>query len=190
MRRILLIAVLVAAACSKEQPIAPLAPSPTPKSSLPAPPSAATARDAIAHAPELSDFQFTKASWSTVTRGSRMNERTRRQAKELVKTGWLGFDGAGDLMLTNKSRSDKRFLLRANGLLDVVPLAKKELGDVTAVRANPDGTATADFTFRWIPNEVGASFKTGEVHDRFAGTQSATATLVYNGKEWEVVSIQ
>ena len=41
-------------------------------------------------------------------------------------------DTNGDISLTDKSRSDKRFLMRPNGLLDIVPLAKKEMGDVTA----------------------------------------------------------
>ena len=98
-----------------------------------------------------------------------MNAPTRETAKQLAAAGWLSFDGAGDLMLADKSRSDKRFILRENGLLDIVPLAKKEMGDVTAVRSNPDGTVNADFNWHWIPNEIGAVFTTGPLHDRFAG---------------------
>jgi hypothetical protein len=85
---------------------------------------------------------FTNAAISMPVAGSSMNEPTREMARQLAAAGWLAIDGAGDIMLSDKSRSDKRFVLRENGLLDIVPLAKKELGDVTAVRANPDGPST------------------------------------------------
>ena len=94
-------------------------------------------------------------------------------------------DGSGKVVLTGKSKSDKRFLVRPNGILDIVPLAKKELGEVTAVRMNDDGTAAADFTWTWVPNEVGRTFA-----DRYAGTQQATATLIHDGTSWSILGIK
>jgi hypothetical protein len=119
-----------------------------------------------------------------------MSEPVRQSVKELVAAGWLDLDPAGNVALTDKSRNDKRFLLRPNGLLDIVPLAKKEMGEVTSVRANDDGTARVDFTWRWIANEVGSSFKTGLVADRFAAPQDGAATLIWDGTTWSVLKIE
>jgi hypothetical protein len=176
------------AACSSEEPAATNTPDKKPATSTP--PSAQQAHAIIAKSGELAQHEFTNAAVSLPVAGSSMNEVTRAQAKQLADAGWLEFDGAGDIMLTAKSRSDKRFLLRENGLLDVVPLAKKELGDVTAVRQNPDGTVNADFTWRWVPNEVGTAFTSGLVHDRFGATQSATANLMWNGTEWTIITVE
>jgi hypothetical protein len=184
MRR-LLIAVLLVAGCSQDEPVATPAAKPTAQ-----PPSHAAAREVIANAPELGDFEFTSAGWSVITKGSAMGDAARATAKELAAEKWLAFDGAGDIVLTEKSKADKRFLLRPNGVLDIVPLAKKEMGGVGAVRPLPDGTAEADFTWRWIPNEVGTAFKTGPVHDRFAGEQHATATLMHDGSTWVLLKIE
>ena len=79
-----------------------------------------------------------------------------------------------------KAKEDKRFLVRPNGTLDVVPLAKKELVSIDAVRGE-----RVDFTWKWIPNEVGALLK-----DRFAGDQKATATLLWDGTTWTVLRIE
>ena len=182
-----LIALALLAACSSEQP----APTNTDSAPAPAaaPPTAAQARAIIDKSSEFSQHEFTNASVSFPVAGSSMSEPTRALAKQLADAGWLAFDGAGDIMLTDKSRNDKRFLLRENGLLDVVPLAKKELGAVTTVRQNPDGSVNADFTWRWIPNEVGTAFKQGVMHDRFAATQNATANLMWNGSEWTMITV-
>jgi hypothetical protein len=122
--------------------------------------------------------------------GSSMNVPTREMARQLAAAGWLAIDGAGDIMLSDKSLSDKRFVLRENGLLDIVPLARKELGEVTAVRTNPDASINADFNWRWLPNDVGATFTAGPIHDRFAATQKATANLMWNGTEWAMISVE
>ncbi len=187
MKRFVL-ALALLAACSSEEPAATNTPDKKPATSTP--PSAQQAHAIIAKSGELAQHEFTNAAVSLPVAGSSMNEVTRAQAKQLADAGWLEFDGAGDIMLTAKSRSDKRFLLRENGLLDVVPLAKKELGDVTAVRQNPDGTVNADFTWRWVPNEVGTAFTSGLVHDRFSATHNATANLMWNGTEWTLITVE
>lgn len=74
--------------------------------------------------------------------------------------------------------------MRPNGFVDLVPLAKKELTNVTAVR----GT-NVDFDWKWIPNDLGAAIRSGAVHDRYAAPQHATATLLHDGTSWTVLRI-
>ncbi|HEU4886290.1 MAG TPA: hypothetical protein VFV49_00280 [Thermoanaerobaculia bacterium] len=191
MKRLSVVLVAIALmACSSEQPAATNTSASAEQKTAAAPPSAAQAREIIAKSGELGQHEFTNAAVSLPVAGSSMNEPTRALAKQLAAAGWIALDGAGDIMLTDKSRSDKRFLLRENGLLDVVPLAKKEMGDVTAVRSNPDGTVNADFTWRWIANEVGTAFTSGPVHDRFNATHNATANLMWNGTEWTIILVE
>jgi hypothetical protein len=185
MKRVVL-ALALLAACSSETPTTTTA-SDAPKAATP--PNAQQARAIIEKSGEFSQFEFTNAAVSFPVAGSSMNEPTRNLAKQLAAAGWIAIDGSGDLMLTDKSRSDKRFLLRENGLLDIVPLAKKELGDVTTVRQNPDGTVNADFAWHWIPNEVGTAFTSGPMHDRFAAAHTATANLMWNGTEWTMITV-
>jgi hypothetical protein len=189
MKRTIVALALLAAACQSEAPTTTTSGSAAGNMAI-VPPTAAQARALIEKSSELAQHEFTNAAVSLPVAGSSMNEPTRDQAKLLAAGGWLAFDGAGDIMLSDKSRSDKRFLLRENGLLDVVPLAKKEMGDVSAVRSNPDGTVNADFTWRWIPNEVGKAFTSGPVHDRFAATHNASANLMWNGTEWTMISVE
>ena len=92
-------------------------------------------------------------------------------------------------MVLAKGEGDKRFLVRPNGYLDIVPLAKKELLDVTAVRKTPEG-AEADIAWRWIPNEVGASFTSGRVKERFDATHHATVKTRDFGSGWAVMLIE
>ncbi|HKO56705.1 MAG TPA: hypothetical protein VJ276_12580, partial [Thermoanaerobaculia bacterium] len=73
---------------------------------------------------------------------------------------------------------DKRFLVRQNGTLDVVPLARKELIAVQAV--NGDKVA---FTWRWVPNDVGKALQFDETEQR------ATAELYWDGEKWAVLKI-
>jgi len=191
-RTSIVLALLLLAACSSEEPATTTTAASTSaqqEPQTPPPPTAQQARETIAKSGDLGQFEFTNAAISVPVAGSSMNEPTRNLVKQLAAAGWVALDGHGDLMLTDKSRSDKRFLLRENGLLDVVPLAKKEMGDVTAVRQNPDGTVTADFNWKWIPNEVGASLKSGPEHDRYAAPHTARASLMWNGTEWTVVTI-
>ncbi len=148
------------------------------------------AREMIANSPVLGEHEFTFAAVSLPVSGSRLNEVTRNTAKQLADAGWIEFDPTGDLALTDKSRNDKRFVLRENGILDIVPLAKKEMGDVAGnVTIHGDGTASVDFSWKWVPNEVGASLKTGLEAERFAKTQNATATFIWDGTSWSVLKI-
>ncbi|MDQ3282171.1 MAG: hypothetical protein M3Q69_12245 [Acidobacteriota bacterium] len=187
LKRIVLACVL-AVACSKEAPPPTTTAAEAPKAG-PAP-TAQQARDLIANAPEFGEHEFTNAAVSIPVSGAVMSEPLRQTAKQLAGAGWLAFDGAGDIMLTDKSRNDKRFILRPNGILDVVPLAKKEMGNVSAVRVNQDGSATADFSWKWIPNDIGNTLTSGVTHDRFAATQNATATLMWNGTNWTLIKIE
>jgi len=181
------IALLLLAACSNEPAPPTTTAAETPKT--PPAPTSQQARDLIAASPAFGDHEFTNASVSMPVSGAAMSEPLRETAQQLAATGWVAIDGHGDVMLTEKSRNDKRFILRPNGLLDVVPLAKKEMGQVSAVRPEPDGTVTVDFSWRWIPNEVGTSLTSGLTHDRFAETNEAVATLMWDGSNWTVLKI-
>jgi hypothetical protein len=185
MRRFL-IALLLLTACAPEQAVTDT--TATLQKARPAPPSAADAKTLIASSAEFSEFEFTNAGWTTPVSGATMSAPVRDEAQQLAEAGWIALDKMGDVMLTDKSRNDKRFLMRENGILDIVPLAKKEFGDVTAVR-DRDGAVTVDFTWRWVPNEVGSALKTGAVHDRFAAPQEATAELLHDGTQWTVLRI-
>ena len=186
MRR-LLIALLLLTACAPEQAVTDTTAA-APKQARPPAPSAAEAKTLIANSAEFSEFEFINAGWTTPVSGAAMSAPVRDEAQQLAEAGWIALEKTGDVMLTDKSRNDKRFLMRANGILDIVPLAKKEFGEVVAVR-DREGEVTVDFTWRWIPNEVGAALKTGAVHDRFAAPQQATAVLLHDGTAWGVLKI-
>ena len=189
MKRALILALLLLAACSgSEQPIQQAAPE---KPAAPPPPSAQQARELLMSSTDFGEYEFTNAGYTTPVSGVAMNDPQRVAAKELASAGWLVLDTNGDIALSEKSRSDKRFLLRPNGLLDIVPLATKEFGDVTAVRQNPaDGSVSVDFTWKWIPNEVGRAFRTGLEHDRFATPQDGRATLMWDGGKWAILKME
>lgn len=179
---------LLVLACAGEKPASSEASSQPPP--RPAPPGTQEAQELIASSPELGEYEFTNAGFTTPVAGASMSAPVRQSVRELAEAGWLAVDGAGDVILTAKSRSDKRFLLRSNGLLDIVPLAKKEMGEVQSVQANEDGTVSAAFTWRWIPNEVGSAFRTGPVHDRFEAGQDGVATLIWDGTSWGILKIE
>jgi hypothetical protein len=185
-RALAVIALTVLAACTAEEPAKPQA---AQKPAAPALPTAQQARDVIASSAELGEHEFTNAGWTTPVANLSMSAPVRAEARQLADAGWLELDPKGDVALSPRARYDKRFLLRANGLLDVVPLAKKEMGDVLAVRRNDDGTAGIDFNWRWVPNEVGKAFLSGPVHDRFALPHESRATLMWDGTRWTVLKI-
>lgn len=185
MRRFLPLLLLLA--CSAEQP-ATTATTTAAAPKAATPPTALEARELIASSAELSEHQFTNAGWTAPTNPALMSAPVREEARDLAAAGWISLEG--EIGLTAKSRGDKRFVLRPNGLLDVVPLAKKEMGNVTAMRNNADGTIAAEFDWKWIPNEVGSSFKSGPVHDRFAAPQKSTATLMWDGTSWMILKIE
>ncbi len=144
--------------------------------------------DLIANSSDFSEYQFTNAAYTLPMKRSAMNEPARSAARELAAGKWIRFNG-DDVELTPKAAGDKRFLVRPNGYVDIVPIAKKDFGSVTAVRLNQDGTVSADFDWRWIPNEVGQAFRSGLVRERFDATQHATAKLMWDGKSWTVLRI-
>jgi hypothetical protein len=184
MKRLLALLVLLAA-CSDEKPPAAAA-----KPKTPPPPAMAVAQALLTDAAELAEFEFTNAAFTMPVATAAASEPVRDGARQLAKAGWLELDSAGNASLASKASGDKRFLVRPNGTIDIVPLAKKELGSVTAVRSNPDGTAAVDFTWRWLPNEVGAAFTTGPVAERFTGDQKSTATLIWDGTSWSILKIE
>ncbi len=185
--RKLLAAFFLLAACSNEP--APPTTTAVEQPKAPPPPTAEQARDMIASSPAFSEYEFTNAAISIPVSGAAMSEPARQTAKQLATAGWIQFDGSGDIMLNDKSRSDKRFILRPNGLLDVVPLAKKELVAVEAMRTASPTEPVAEFTWKWIPNEVGASLTSGLEHDRYAAPQRAAATFIWDGTSWSVLKV-
>lgn len=186
----LLIALALLAACSSDESAPPTTTeAESQQSAAPAAPSAQQVRELIANSGTFGEHEFTNAAVSMPVSGAMMNEATRDLAKQLAAAGWIAMEPTGDVMLTDKSRNDKRFLLRDNGLLDVVPLAKKEMGNVTAVRQHPDGTVDADFTWRWMPNDVGVAFKSGPVFEQFNVPHNARASFMWNGTQWALLSI-
>jgi hypothetical protein len=136
---------------------------------------------------EFSEYEFVNASWTLPMQRSQMNEPALAGAKQLAAAGWIRFEG-DEIVLTEKGRNDRRFLARPNGFLDVVPLARKELTDVSAPAMAADGNAEARFCFRWIANEVGAAFRTGMLAERFSSQHCGRATLQPDGSGgWEVL---
>lgn len=178
----------LALACSGEGPATGTAPA-TETSAAAAPlPTPDAAKALIADSAEFGDFDFsTGSSFSLPLDASQFNEPARAGAADLEKAGWIRIDG-GKVVLAN-GEGDKRFLVRPNGFLDIVPLAKKEFLEVTDVRKTDEG-AEVDFTWRWIPNDVGASFTAGSVKERFDATHAATARLRDFGQGWMVMLIE
>jgi hypothetical protein len=148
------------------------------------------ARALIAGSAEFGDFEFTNAAYTLPLQVSAMNAPQQAAAKDLDAAGWIRL-GRSEVTLTAKSEHDRRFLPRPNATLDIVPLAKKELDSITTVGAGPEGPVVT-FTWKWLPNEVGAAFKTGPVAERLAGEQTAQATLLWDesASAWTVLRIE
>lgn len=174
--------------CAAEEPPAG-APSESATAPIPPPPTVDEARTLIAESQAFGDYQFsTGASFSIPMDSTRFNEPARTGARDLEKGGWIRVRG-GRVELTPKAAGDKRFLVRPNDFLDIVPLARKELLEIQQIRATPEGAAV-ELTWRWIPNEVGESFTEGVVKERFEATHAATASLQDLGSGWEVMLIE
>lgn len=155
-----------------------IAPAPLP------PPSIDEAARIVSGSAEFSDYQFTRAAFTLPVKESAMTPEVRETSRALAKAGWIGIDGDGNVVLTGKAKSDKRFLLRQNGFLDIVPMAKKEFIGVQAVHLNPEGEPLVDFRWKWLPNEIGAL-----TAGRYSGEQLAIATLLWDGSQWTVLRI-
>lgn len=150
------------------------------------PPTAAEAQSIVADSPDFGEYEFTNAAYTLPMSRAAMNEPARAAANDLRRAGWISFSGDG-VVLTSKAKNDKRFVVRPNGFVDIVPLAKKEFVSVDGVKPNSDGSVAVDFTWKWLPNDVGTAFRAGPVHDRFEGPQKATATIVRSGGSWMIL---
>ena len=151
-------------------------------------PSPAEAAELITASQPFGDYHFTYSSWTFPLDRPVTHETQLVLARELEKGGWLTVED-GRIALTDKGRSDKRFLERPNGSLDIVPLAKKEIIEVSAIERSDDG-ARALVRWRWVPNEVGEAFTAGSIRERFASEHLATVTLTESSQgAWEVWSV-
>jgi hypothetical protein len=166
------------------------APSQPPAAASTAMPSPTEAKQIIETSPEWSDFQFTYASWSLPLKAASMTDAHRKTAQELRDGGWVSLDGEGNVVLTAKAKGNKRFLVRPNATLDIVPLAKKELTAVSAVTPKSDGNASANVEWRWIPNEIGSSIKSGLLRQQYDADHHAVATLMPVDGKWTVLLIE
>ena len=181
MRHATTLTLLLLIGCGTEAPVSTSAPA---AETAAAPPVALPSLDAaatlVSSSPEFSDYQFTNAAYSLALKNPPSDV-----AKALRKAGWISLDGDGNVVLSAKARADRRWLVRQNGFVDIVPLAKKEFIAASAVRPDPDGAAV-DFSWKWTPNEIGEAF----MKERYAGTQNATATLLRDGSGWTVLRIK
>ena len=187
MKTAALLALALALGCSAETPQKP-APAAAEKPATPPPPSVADAKTLIEESAEFSEYQFTNAAYSLLLARSAMNAPALEVANALKSAKLIGFDGDGNVVLTNKAKNDKRFLVRPNGVVDIVPLAKKEMIAVDSVGTGAE--PVVELRWRWIPNEIGSAFKTGMLAERYAGEQKARATLLWDGSAWTVLKIE
>jgi hypothetical protein len=180
MKRLLVVLLLVA--CSAEQPASPPA---APEKIIP-PPTAAETRALLEGMFPFSDFELTTAGYSLPMQAALRNAPANDAASKLARAKWISLDGDGMVALTAKAKADKRFIVRTNWVLDIVPLAKKNFGEITGVRMDGEGNAKVDFTWTWTPNELGSLL----FPERFAGTQHATATLMWDGSTWTILKYE
>lgn len=190
MKRILVALAIAAAACgpSAEQKAAPSLETTPQEKKSPPPPSTADARKVIESSADFGEFLFTRAAITLPLAKKSLKGPALDNAKQLAAAGWIDMSGA-ELAPAGKVQSDPRFLVRPNGFMDVVPVVKKEMGEVASVTPTAEGV-DADFTWRWQPTEVGRAFTKGPVFDTFGKDQHATATLLWDGKEWGVLRIR
>ena len=185
MRKLLVVAALLFA-CEKHAQNAAVAPAraPAPHRSCP---SATDAQAIIEKSSDFGELDFTQTAVTIPVKKSAMNEPQLDNAKQLAAAGWLKFDG-DDVTLT-KGKDDARFNVRGNGFIDVVPVAKKKMGTASNVRQAADG-CDADFSWEWVPTEVGGAFKHGPVADMFAKPHTSVATLMWDGANWTILRIR
>lgn len=119
-----------------------------------------------------------------------MNEAHKKTVQELRAAGWLAVDGSGNAILTEKAKNDRRFLVRTNQSLDIVPLAKKEITSTSAPQSLPDGNVQLTVDWRWVPNDAGAALKSGLARQVFDTPQQAKATLMPAEGGWTVYLIE
>lgn len=178
---------LAGASCTKPEPPADIGGSRSVEIE-PSTPTGEEAHGLIEESGAFGDYDFTWASLSLPLSRSIMHQETRAQAEALERAGWIRFE-EDEIALTDQASQDRRFLVRPNGFVDIVPLARKELVEVSSVEPR-NGNALVRFTWRWIPNEIGEQFDSGPVHERFAATHRAAATLIRSGEGWVVLLIE
>lgn len=187
---ILILSALIIAGCG-EIPEAPKAPANAPAAApAVAPPTKAEATQIVGDSAEWSDYQFTYSSWSFQLGTPVAHPTTRQLVDDLVVAGWLRMTKGGVVELTERAKTDKRFLVRANNSLDIVPMAAKELVGVTSIKSEPDGAARAEVRWKWVPNDVGASFRSGFIKERYDAPQVAVATLERANGAWRVRKVE
>ena len=192
MRKLLIVALLLLA-CEKHATSSATAPAraPAPHTRAPAPhrscPSASDAQAIIEKSSDYGELDFTQTAVTIPVKKSAMNAPQLDSAKQLAAAGWLKFDG--DDVALIKGKDDPRFNVRANGFIDVVPVAKKKMGATSNVRPSADG-CEAGFTWEWVPTEVGGAFKHGPVAEMFAKPHQSTATLMWDGGNWTMLRIK
>jgi len=150
-------------------------------------PSATDAQAIIEKSSDFGELAFTQTAVTIPVKKSAMNAPQLDSAKQLASGGWLKFDG-DDVTLT-KGKDDPRFNVRGNGFIDVVPVAKKKMGTASNVRQSAEG-CDADFTWEWVPTEVGSAFKHGNVADMFGKQHNSVATLMWDGNNWTMLRIK
>ncbi|MGZ7039467.1 MAG: hypothetical protein ACXVJO_14935, partial [Thermoanaerobaculia bacterium] len=138
MKALTLVTAMLLVACGGSEQQTTTTTSETASAPKAAPPSAAEAKQIIGSSPDFSDYEFTNAAFTLPMLRSSMTPPVASVANDLVRAGWIDIPG-NTVVLTAKSKSDRRFIVRPNGFLDIVPIAKKELGEVTNVRPNVDG---------------------------------------------------
>lgn len=188
-RILLTLSLVFVTSCGSEAPSTPPAVE-TKETKVVAPPSPEIAAETIANAPEFSEYKFTRAAYSLPMQGSRLKGPALEAAEDLEKAGWILLDPAGNIVIAGKSVGDKRFIVRDNGSLDIVPLARKEFVTIDAIGHDDEGDVTIDFTWHWVPNEVAEAFVRGGIGTRYEGEQKARATI-YPAKDggWKVLRI-
>ncbi|HXI11800.1 MAG TPA: hypothetical protein VNM92_04055 [Thermoanaerobaculia bacterium] len=141
----------------------------------------------VGESPEWSDYQSPSSAWSFATDVKAMNPQVRANAEDLAKAGWIVI-GKERVTLSEKSRSDPRFLARTNGFIDVVPIATKEVVSVDSIKMEGD-RVFCNLTWSWRANEVGSAFASEPLHARLTALQYAAVELRASKGQWSVWEI-
>ena len=141
----------------------------------------------VGESPEWSDYESPSSAWSFAIDVKAINPLVRANADDLAKAGWIVI-GKERVTLSDKARTDPRFLTRPNGFIDVVPIAKKEIASVD-LNTKSGEVVICDLTWTWRANEVGSAFVSDPLHAKLTSPQYATVELrPYKGRwgVWEI----
>jgi hypothetical protein len=187
---ILLLTVLTLSNCGQRETDRDEQAPETPQRTALPPPTPEEAAEIVTKAPEFSDFRFTSVTLSIPAQESMMHSQMRSYVRDLEQAGWLRVDRTGTVVLTDKARSDSRWVERPNQFFDIAPLARKELVEVTSVNPAEGGAVNVDFTYEWVQNATGAALQSGLLREILDSHHYATATLQDFGDGWEVYIIR